>query len=167
MSNSVEPVYQFSEAVQEKLDNITVVQRTKARAEYQKIWEAQVDRYTKYNISISDDSEEAESVRDLYMNEAIKIATKKPKKKLSQRKKIPPPGYPPKPGSKKRAGGRRRTRRRKRSYHKGSPSKTRRGRQDFITHLGSKVYDIMGHYLALKKKPYTRRRRHRRHRRRR
>jgi hypothetical protein len=44
-------------------------------------------------------------------------------------------------------------------YRKGSPSKTRRGRQDFITHLGSNVYDRLGHFLDLRKKPYTSRRR--------
>ena len=53
-------------------------------------------------------------------------------------------------------------RRRGRKYRKGSPSKTRPGRKDFITHLGSNVYDRLGHFLTLRKKPYTRRRRRRR-----
>ena len=59
-------------------------------------------------------------------------------------------------------------RRRGGKYRKGSPSKTRKGRQDFITHLGSAVYDEAGHFLRRAVKPYTRRRRRRRrHRRRR
>ena len=51
-------------------------------------------------------------------------------------------------------------------YRKGSRSKTRKGRQDFITHLGSAVYDEAGHFLRRAVKPYTRRRRRRRRRRR-
>ena len=46
-------------------------------------------------------------------------------------------------------------------YGKGSPSKTRKGRLDFITHLGSDVYDEAGHFVRKAVKPYTRRRRHR------
>jgi hypothetical protein len=46
-------------------------------------------------------------------------------------------------------------------YRKGSPSKTRKGRLDFITHLGSDVYDEAGHFVRKAVKPYTRRRRHR------
>jgi len=65
---------------------------------------------------------------------------------------------------KSRRGGKSR-----RKYRKGSPSKTRKGRKDFLTHLGSNVYDRLGHFLTLRKKPYTRggRRRRRRRRRRR
>jgi len=44
-------------------------------------------------------------------------------------------------------------------YRKGSPSKTRKGRLDFITHLGSDVYDEAGHFVRKAVKPYTRRRR--------
>lgn len=32
-----------------------------------------------------------------------------------------------------------------RRYRKGSPSKTRPGRKDFVTHKGSKFYDRAGH----------------------
>lgn len=32
-----------------------------------------------------------------------------------------------------------------RRYRKGSPSKTRPGRKDFVTHKGSKYYDRAGH----------------------
>ena len=46
-------------------------------------------------------------------------------------------------------------------YRKGSPSKTRKGRLDFITHLGSDVYDEAGHFVRKAVKPYTRRRRRR------
>ena len=33
------------------------------------------------------------------------------------------------------------------NFHKGSKSKTRKGRKAFITHKGSKVYDRNGHYM--------------------
>ena len=33
---------------------------------------------------------------------------------------------------------------RRKRYRKGSPSKTRKGRKDFITHLGSNVFDRLG-----------------------
>ena len=55
-------------------------------------------------------------------------------------------------------------RRRGGKYRKGSPSKTRKGRQDFITHLGSAVYDEADHFVRKAVKPYTRRRRRRRRR---
>ena len=48
---------------------------------------------------------------------------------------------------------------RRKRYRKGSPSKTRKGRQDFITHLGSTVFDRLGHWFRGTRKPYTRRRR--------
>ena len=51
-------------------------------------------------------------------------------------------------------------------FHKGSPSKTRKGRQDFVTHLGSNVFDRLGHWILGTRKPYTHRRRRRRRRRR-
>jgi len=55
-----------------------------------------------------------------------------------------------------------RRRRRRGKYRKGSPSKTRKGRLDFITHLGSNVFDKAGHFVRRAVKPYTRRRRRRR-----
>ncbi len=55
-----------------------------------------------------------------------------------------------------------RRRRRGGKYRKGSPSKTRKGRLDFITHLGSNVFDKAGHFVRRAVKPYTRRRRRRR-----
>ena len=55
-----------------------------------------------------------------------------------------------------------RRRRRGGKYHKGSRSKTRKGRLDFITHLGSNVFDKAGHFVRRAVKPYTRRRRRRR-----
>jgi hypothetical protein len=50
----------------------------------------------------------------------------------------------------------------KRRYKKGSRSKTRHGRKDFITHKGSKKYNRKGHRQSRnskgrKGKPYTRR----------
>tara|TARA_Y100001970_G_C14243165_1_gene866192 strand:+ start:3757 stop:4194 length:438 start_codon:yes stop_codon:yes gene_type:complete len=58
------------------------------------------------------------------------------------------------------AGGKRR--RGTRKYKKGSRSKTRRGRKDFITHKGSKKYNRRGHRQSRnsrgrKGKPYSRR----------
>ena len=73
--------------VQEKLDTITTQQRKKAKEEYKKIWNYQVQRFKKWNISISDQSDDAIHMRSLWMCDAIKLATKKPKKKLNQRKK--------------------------------------------------------------------------------
>ena len=55
--------------------------------------------------------------------------------------------------------------RRHRSYRKYSRSKTRPGHLDFVTHLGSKVYNRFGRFLLRDKKPYTRCRRHSRRRR--
>ena len=48
---------------------------------------------------------------------------------------------------------------RRKRYRKGSPSKTRKGREDFITHLGSNVFDRLGHWFRGSRKPYTRKRR--------
>ena len=58
------------------------------------------------------------------------------------------------------AGGKRR--RATRKYKKGSRSKTRRGRKDFVTHKGSKKYNRRGHRQSRnsrgrKGKPYSRR----------
>ena len=50
----------------------------------------------------------------------------------------------------------RKTRRRGKKYRKGSPSKTRKGRLDFITHLGSNVYDRAGHFIKKATKPFRR-----------
>ena len=55
-------------------------------------------------------------------------------------------------------GGRKKTKR----YRKGSRSKTRRGRKDFVTHKGSKKYNRRGHRQSRnsrgrKGKPYSRR----------
>lgn len=61
--------------------------------------------------------------------------------------------------SKSRSVSRRRSR-----YRKRSPSKTRKGRQDFVTHKGSKVYDIHGHYVRKSRKPYRKSRSHSRRR---
>ena len=61
-------------------------------------------------------------------------------------------------GTRRRRGGK---------YRKGSPSKTRKGRLDFMTHLGSNVFDQAGHYVRRATKPFTRRRRRRRRSRRR
>ena len=58
----------------------------------------------------------------------------------------------------------RKGRRTGRKYRKGSRSKTRKGRQDFITHLGSNVFDEAGHFVRRAVKPYTRRRKSRRQR---
>ena len=58
-------------------------------------------------------------------------------------------------------------RRNPRRGRKGSRSKTRKGRLNFLTHLGSRVYDQAGHFVRKLRKPFTRRRRHRRRRRRR
>ena len=57
-------------------------------------------------------------------------------------------------------GGKRKMRTRR--YKKGSMSKTRRGRKDFITHKGSKKYNRRGHRQSRnsrgrKGKPYSRR----------
>ena len=59
-------------------------------------------------------------------------------------------------------GGKRKMRTRR--YKKGSMSKTRRGRKDFITHKGSKKYNRRGHRQSRnsrgrKGKPYSRRNR--------
>ena len=59
---------------------------------------------------------------------------------------------------------RRKSRRRGGKYRKGSRSKTRKGRLDFLTHLGSNVFDEAGHFVRRAVKPYTRRRRRRRRR---
>ena len=42
----------------------------------------------------------------------------------------------------------------RRSRRKGSPSKTRKGRQDFRTHKGDKVYDRAGHFVKGPGLPY-------------
>ena len=52
----------------------------------------------------------------------------------------------------------------KRKFRKGSRSKTRRGRKDFITHKGSKKYNRKGHRQSRnskgrKGKPYSKRQR--------
>lgn len=57
-------------------------------------------------------------------------------------------------------GGKRKTKK----YRKGSRSKTRRGRKDFITHKGSKKYNRRGHRQSRnsrgrKGRPYSRRNR--------
>ena len=44
-----------------------------------------------------------------------------------------------------------------RNMFKGSASKTRRGRRNFITHKGDKDYNAKGHRQTKGKKPYTRR----------
>jgi hypothetical protein len=46
----------------------------------------------------------------------------------------------------------------KRRYRKGSPSRTHKGRKDFTTKKGSKVYHRKGHYVRKSRKPYTKRR---------
>ena len=61
----------------------------------------------------------------------------------------------------------RRRRRGTRGYRKGSRSRTRPGRQDFVTHLGSNVFDRLGHWFKGTRKPYRGRKRRRRKRRRR
>ena len=38
---------------------------------------------------------------------------------------------------------------------KGQPSKTRKGRLDFVTHKGDKVFHQKGHYVRKNRKPYT------------
>tara|TARA_Y100001970_G_C14243165_1_gene866191 strand:+ start:3288 stop:3704 length:417 start_codon:yes stop_codon:yes gene_type:complete len=58
-------------------------------------------------------------------------------------------------------GGRKKTKR----YRKGSRSKTRRGRKDFVTHKGSKKYNRRGHRQSRnsrgrKGKPYTHKKKH-------
>ena len=50
----------------------------------------------------------------------------------------------------------RKTHHRGKKYRKGSPSKTRKGRLDFITHLGSNVYDRAGHFIKKATKPFRR-----------
>ena len=46
----------------------------------------------------------------------------------------------------------------KRSMKKGSPSKTRKGRKNFITHKGDKDYNARGHRQVRKNAPYMKRR---------
>ena len=45
-------------------------------------------------------------------------------------------------------------------YRKGSRSKTHKGRLDFTTKKGSKVYHRKGHYVRKSRKPYTNKRRY-------
>ena len=40
------------------------------------------------------------------------------------------------------------------NFHKGSVSKTRKGRKAFITHKGSKVYNRKGHYVKKNPLPF-------------
>ena len=68
------------------------------------------------------------------------------------------PKTPAAPGAAPTVGGRRRSRR----FRKGSKSKTRRGRKDFVTHKGSKSYNRRGHRQSRnakgrKGRPYSRR----------
>ena len=42
----------------------------------------------------------------------------------------------------------------RRKYRKGSPSATRKGDKDFVTHKGSKVYDRDSHYEKKSPRPY-------------
>lgn len=49
-----------------------------------------------------------------------------------------------------------------RGFKKGTKSRTRSGRLNFITHKGDKVYNADGHYQKSKHKPYSTYRRHRR-----
>jgi hypothetical protein len=46
----------------------------------------------------------------------------------------------------------------KRSMKKGSPSKTRKGRKNFITHKGDKDYNARGHRQVRRNAPYMKRR---------
>jgi hypothetical protein len=46
----------------------------------------------------------------------------------------------------------------KRSMKKGSPSKTRKGRKNFITHKGDKDYNARGHRQVKKHAPYMKKR---------
>ena len=39
-------------------------------------------------------------------------------------------------------------------YHKGSRSKTHKGRKDFTTKKGSKVFHRKGHYVRKSRRPY-------------
>ena len=50
------------------------------------------------------------------------------------------------------------------TYKKGSPSKSRKGRKDFVTHKGDKVYDEDSHYVHKKRRPYTKKRKSKKHR---
>jgi len=67
-------------------------------------------------------------------------------------------------GGRKRRRGRR-TRRRKRTARRKSRhprkrqrSRTRKGRLDFVTHKGDKVYNARGHYQRKRRSPYRKRR---------
>ena len=46
----------------------------------------------------------------------------------------------------------------KKVYRKGSPSKTRKGRKDFTTKKGSKVFHRKGKYVRKSRRPYTKKR---------
>ena len=46
------------------------------------------------------------------------------------------------------------------SFHKGTMSKTRKGRKNFTTKKGSKVFHRKGKYVRKSYKPYSRRRKH-------
>lgn len=48
--------------------------------------------------------------------------------------------------------------RRKRSMKKGSKSKTRRGRKNFVTHKGDKDFNARGHRQVKKRSPYSKKR---------
>ena len=54
-----------------------------------------------------------------------------------------------------------RSRSRSRSRSKGSPSKTRRGKLDYVTHEGDRVYDEAGHWVRRPRAPYMKRSRSR------
>lgn len=48
--------------------------------------------------------------------------------------------------------------RRKRSMKKGTRSKTRRGRKNFVTHKGDKDFNARGHRQVRKRSPYSKKR---------
>ena len=52
---------------------------------------------------------------------------------------------PKKPGDEQAGGKRRRGNKSKKHYKKGSMSKTRKGRKDFVTHKGDKYFHRRGH----------------------